>query len=443
VRVEEPERDVERTVVMSPLPPAHESWLPSEHPLYRPRHSGRQRTALICAAIFFSVPLLLLVAGVRPTEIDNRRLVGFPSVTDGWGLFSGLQAWATDHLPLRGAGVRAADVISRGIFGEPAPAGGGSHPAQGPIASPAVKSSLTEAFPKVIEGKNGWLYLGADATGACAPEQSLDTVIARLQRLRQVVEGSGRQLVLVVAPNKSTMVPEQLPDDFAGRDCMQRASDEFWRRVVGEANAVDLRPALREAAHIRGGPIYSAFDTHWTFEGGMSLTQLTAESITPGISIGWKVTPGKMVRRSGDLPPLLGRRETFNLQTYDLAPDGRTVRSRTVADEFEPSLNSNVRESVRFNRSPAAGVVPRKVSMVADSFAQFATPYLAATFADLTLVQVEGVGADPKHTGALFAESDVLVVEVAERSLISGTSPILADGVIDAIGAELARRPLR
>jgi alginate O-acetyltransferase complex protein AlgJ len=442
--VEEPERDVERTVGMSPLPPVHESWLPSEHPLYRPRHSGRQRTALICAAIFFSVPLLLLVTGVRPTEIDNRRLIGFPSITDGWGLFSGLQAWATDHLPLRGAGVRVADAISRGIFGEPAPiSGGGQQPAGGPVASPAVKSSLTEAFPKVIEGKNGWLYLGADATGACAPEQSLDTVIARLQRLRQVVEGSGRQIVLVVAPNKSTMVPEHLPDDFAGRECMQWASDEFWRRVVTEADAVDLRPALREAAQIRGEPIYSAFDTHWTFEGGMSLTQLTAESITPGISIGWKVTPGKVVRRSADLPPLLGRRETFNLQTYDLAPDGGTVRSRAVEDEFKPPRNPDVRESVRFSRSPAAGVVPRKVAMIADSFAQFATPYLAATFADLTLVQAEGVGADPTHMGALIAESDVLVVEVAERSLISGTSPILADGVIDAVGAELARRPLR
>lgn len=448
MRVEEPERDVERTVVMPPLSQAHESWLPPEHPLYRPRHGGRQRAALTCAALFFCVPLLLLLAGVRPTEVDNRRLVGFPGPGHGWGMFTGLPAWASDHLPLRLAGVSAADAISRGVFGEPAPLSGtnpgGRSPGQGPIAPSAVDrdSALAASFPKVIEGRNGWLYLGADATNACAPELTMDTVIARLQRLRAAVERSGRQFVLVVAPNKSTMVPDHLPTDFAGRDCMRGASEEFWRRL-GEVESVDLRPALRQAGEIRGAPVYSPFDTHWTFEGGMSLTQFVAESVTPGISAGWKVAPGKVVSRSADLPPLVGRRETFSLQTYDLAPDGTTVRSRPIEDNFEPSGNTDLREPMRFTRAPAAGVVPRKVAMIADSFAQFATPYLGATFADLTLVQVEGVGADPAGMGALFAGSDVLVVEIVERSLVGGASPILAEAVIDAIGEQLASRPLR
>jgi hypothetical protein len=240
------------------------------------------------------------------------------------------------------------------------------------------------------------------------------------------------------------MVPEQLPDGFSGRDCMQRGSQEFWRRVVGEAKAVDLRAALRNAAAISGQPIYSPFDTHWTFEGGMSLTQFAAESITPGISAGWKVTPGKTVSRSGDLPPLLGHRETFSLRTYELAPDGTTVGNPTIPDNFEPQKqDQNTREPVHLTRGRGAGVVPIRTAMVADSFAQFASPYLAATFSDLTIAQVEAVDADPDGMARRFADSDALVVELVERNLLAGTSPILADDIIDTIGAELAKRPVR
>ena len=67
------------------LPPVHESWLPSEHPLHRPRHAIRQRTSLICAVVFFCTPLLLLLLGVRVPNIENRQLAAFPSPGDGWG----------------------------------------------------------------------------------------------------------------------------------------------------------------------------------------------------------------------------------------------------------------------------------------------------------------------------------------------------------------------
>ena len=101
------------------LPPLPESWLPREHALHRPRHGVRQTSSRVAALVFFCVPLLLLVVGVRAPEFENRRLADFPSVTDGFGLFTGLDQWATDHLPLRDKAVQAEDGISRGVFGEP------------------------------------------------------------------------------------------------------------------------------------------------------------------------------------------------------------------------------------------------------------------------------------------------------------------------------------
>jgi hypothetical protein len=41
--------------------------------------------------------------------------------------------------------------------------------------------------------------------------------------------------------------------------------------------------------------------------------------------------------------------------------------------------------------------------MIADSFSQFASRYLAAAFADITVVHPETVGAAPRSSGELLA----------------------------------------
>ena len=222
------------------LPPVHESELPTEHSLYRPRHGTRQRTALISAAVFFLTPLFLLVVGVRPPPIENRELAEFPTPAAGWGMFTGLNPWATDHLPLRPEALAAADAVSRGLFGEPPPLGQG-HPAEGPAPGPVAPPDPTDedrerireaGFPRVIEGSEDWLYLGYDMLGACLPERSLDEVIDALDRLRNEVESSGREFVLIVAPDKSTMVPDYLPKEYVGQRCASEARNAFWRRVI-------------------------------------------------------------------------------------------------------------------------------------------------------------------------------------------------------------------
>ncbi|MGH3878335.1 MAG: alginate O-acetyltransferase AlgX-related protein [Actinophytocola sp.] len=423
------------------LPPVHESELPTEHSLYRPRHGTRQRTALISAAVFFLTPLLLLVIGVRPPAIENRELAEFPTPAAGWGLFTGLNPWATDHLPLRPEALAVADAVSRGLFGEPPPLGQGQ-PAEGPAPGPVAPPDPTDedrerireaGFPRVIEGSEDWLYLGYDMLGACLPERPLDEVIDALDRLRNEVERSGRKFVLIVAPDKSTMVPDYLPKSYVGQRCASEARNAFWRRVIDDAGARDIRPALEQAAQRRGLPIYSKVDTHWTFEGGLAMTRLLAEEIEPGVTDSWRATPADVVRREGDLPPLIGRKVEFPMQTYDLAPDGSSVTSRAV--------DSGFREPLRLNQSPGTGVVEPSVGVVADSFTLLATPYLAGTFTDLTAIHSDTVGVDPASIGPLFADKDVVVFQAAERSLLGGINPLLDRETIDTIGDELSRRP--
>jgi alginate O-acetyltransferase complex protein AlgJ len=79
--------------------------------------------------------------------------------------------------------------------------------------------------------------------------------------------------------------------------------------------------------------------------------------------------------------------------------------------------------------------------MIADSFTQFASRYLAAAFTDLTVVHPETVGAAPRAAGELLAGGEVVVLEVAERNLLSGTSPILYPPVITDIAHQLSAHP--
>ncbi len=423
------------------LPPLSESWLPREHPLHRPRHGVRQTSARVAALVFFCVPMLLLVVGVRAPAFENRELAGFPSITDGFGLFTGLDQWATDHLPLRDKAVLAEDSISRGIFGEPPPLGQKAEavgPVQAPVQTPSAsdedRDKLRAAgFPKVIEGTDGWLYLGFDVLGACLPERQMDAVIGGMERLRDAVESSGRKFVMVVAPDKTTMVPEHLPAEYVGKACSTEARDTFWKRAVDDAGALDIRPALRTAGERRGSPVYSNIDTHWTHEGGLAMTRLLAETIQPGSTAAWKATPATVVQREGDLSTLLGKPAEFPTQTYDLAPDGTRVQSRVIDKAF--------RDPLRLTGATGKDVVRAKVGMIADSFTLAATQYLAGGFADLTVVHSDTAGTDLAKLTGVLADSDVVVFEAVERSLTGGINPMLSDTVVNAVKTELAKRP--
>jgi alginate O-acetyltransferase complex protein AlgJ len=422
------------------LPPLPESWLPREHPLHRPRHGIRQRSARVAALVFFCVPMLLLVVGVRAPEFENRRLADFPSVTDGFGLFTGLDRWATDHLPLRDKAVLAEDGISRGLFGEPPQFKTDQQKKDvGPVVAPTTTEPGVPApaapseFQQVIEGSDGWLYLGFDVQGACQPKLPLNDVFQRISELRRAVESSGRKFVFLVAPNKSTMIPEHLPPGYFGQDCATKARDEFWSRVVAETGAVDLRPGLELAAERIKGQVYSKLDTHWTFDGGLVYARAIAEQVKPGVSVTWRNTQGKVVQVPGDLSSLLGQRKSVVLQSYRLAPDGVDVRSREVDGSFA--------EPRRVTQSSGKGVVDAKVGVLGDSFTFYVRQYVVAGFSDITLQNSDFVPPDPQRTGAMLADQDVVVFEAAERSLVGGVNPLLDPAIIAAISAELAKKP--
>ncbi|MGH3853749.1 MAG: alginate O-acetyltransferase AlgX-related protein [Pseudonocardiaceae bacterium] len=404
----------------------------------RPGHRSRRLTALVGAGLFFFGPTIAHGLGIHAARFENRALATFGDPLEGWAWLTGLPAWAADNLPFRDTAVGATEALSRGVFGEPAalptqPATQLPTQLTAQPPGPAPRPPLA-AFPSVIEGRDGWLYLGADVSGACVPSRSLTDTMISLRRLRAAVESSGRRFVLVVAPDKTTMVPEHLPVDYLGRECAARARAEFWRRVVTEAGAIDLRPALADIARRKGSPVYFPADTHWSQEGGVALTYALGELAHPGITRTWQVAPAGSILWPDDISPLLGRAGVHPIPMYSLAPNGHADRARSITSDFRVPL--------RLVSVPVLGAVNRPVRMIGDSFTKFASRYLAAAFTDLTIVHPETVGAAPRAAGALLAGGQVVVLEVAERNLLSGTSPILLQPVITEIAHQLAAHPV-
>lgn len=430
------------------LPPVHEAWLPREHSLHRPRHGGRQLTALISALIFFATPTLMWLGGMRPTEIENHKLAGFPSIGSGWGLFTGMDEWSTDNLVFREGAIEATDWISRTFFGEAAPfdqgGGGGTGPLPGSPAQDPVNPGPADGgddkpaeagFRQVVEGSDGWLYFGTDALAKCYPDEPLDETMAQFAKLRSMVEASGREFVLVAVPDKTTMAPEHLPSSYPGKDCADPVTPDLWRKASRIAGAMDIRPRLDAAADRWRKPVYYPQDTHWTHEGAIEMVGAVAEDVKPGVADRWRVQARETYSAPADLPPLIGKEGENRATSYRLRPNGRTDRTQAGSSELLIPL--------RHKADPVPGQVIAPTAVLGDSFLVAASRYLPAAFADVTLQYYFAAGKDPDQVIRTIGDAEVVVLQVVERNIAAGSVEVLDQGFLDKLGAELAKRPVR
>lgn len=434
------------------LPPVHEAWLPREHSLHRPRHGKRQLTALISALVFFATPTLMWVFGMRPSEIENHELASFPSVSDGWGLFTGMEGWATDNLVFREEAISAADWVSRTFFGEPAPfdQGGGTPtgplpgtpgeqntappPDQdGPIVTPP--GSDQGGYRQVVEGADGWLYFGADALSKCNPTRPLSQTIDQLVKLRDVVERSGRTFTLVLVPDKTTMVPEYLPERYPYKDCAEPITPQVWQKAIGIAGGLDMRPRLAAAAERNGKPMYYPQDTHWTSEGALEMVKAVAQEVKPGVAETWRITKRNEELATSDLPRLVGRNGDNNVVNYRFKPDGRYDRARSPSvDLIAPK---------RYDSKRLDGMVYAPTAVIGDSFLVNASSYLPAAFADLTMQYYRSALNRPDEVIDTFTNARIVVFEVVERNIAAGAIDLLDQRFLDQLDDELQKHPVR
>ncbi|HEY3466411.1 MAG TPA: hypothetical protein VGL47_14850, partial [Amycolatopsis sp.] len=167
-----------------------------------------------------------------------------------------------------------------------------------------------------------------------------------------------------------------------------------------------------------------------------TMVRALAEDLKPGVTNTWRTAPKETFDKLTDLPPLIGRSGSEPAELESLAPDGGADKTRT----FFGQPNT---VPIELRGTPGVGTVGDKVAMIGDSFTGFANMYLAAAFTDMTIMHSDYVQQNTAAAAAKLAGSDVVVLEIAERNLIGGQSPILAPAVVKTLSEQLAAHPRR
>ncbi len=272
----------------------------------------------------------------------------------------------------------------------------------------------TSPSRKVLAGRDGWLFFGhpdeltvfqraPPFTGREreATRQGLDLLGTWSRR-------TATPLLLVAAPDKSTIYPDRMPA------CYRRAAgpdrlDQVLRlcREAGVA-AVDLRPALRAARS--GGPVYYRLDTHWNAEGAfVAYRELltAANALVPGLRPVARAElpappPG---RGTGDLAKLLGLPGDLT-EPFPVGPVPDTSGVRRVESAFAaPGLQ------LREFAGPDPGAPTALVFH--DSFGVALLPFLLPHFRRTVAVAYGHV--DPELVERV--RPDLVICEFVERSL--------------------------
>lgn len=373
----------------------------------------------VAALVFLFLPAAVFGAGVRAGEFENRRLASFPSIGDGWAFFTGLTPWSTDHLPLRQQAVRADGRIRERVFGD----------------SPgALAESTSSGFPEVVFGKDGFWFYGGDFEKKCHPLQPISVVVNGLNALDAALRRSGRTLVVVSPPDKSTIDTDKLPDRFRGKECAAASSAAFWSAMVAVPAFVNLLQDARQLAATSQRPLYPAKDTHWDGPGPALMVRRIVERLDPAVAATFRQRPAGAVSRVADLAVLLGR-EDREVVDYMRLADPRVVPDPAP---FKPPS----KELARYRATgPPGTVVASPTLLLGDSFTAAAASALSGVFADLTVLHQSTAGLNPELVVAQILAARFVVVEIVERDLAGGAIPLLNPNVVEALNAQLPVHP--
>ncbi len=380
------------------------------------QRAGRAFVGVLASALLFA-PAIAFLAGARGRPIENRASAPFPGVDAGWGAFTALGRYLSDRLPLRTDAVNADAWIDETVYREDPAFGGGS-------------------TPRVIRGADGFLFLADAIDVACAPNGTVEESVANLARLASIIDASGRSIVTMVAPDKSSVHPELLPADLAKRACFDAFTSSLWQQL-NETNIpgfFDLRAALTQQSANSREPLYLRKDSHWDSAGSLVAVEHAVDHFNPGLWDPTEVSFNGLTDYTGDLTGMQGTPELDQAPMYSIVRPGVTLESTEVIDDIEGGFNRQF-----INSAPPGRLIPGKSLMFLDSYGLAALPQLQPFFEDLTVMRL--IDYNPDTFAALIEASDNVWFMTVERSITWRlTQEIGAPAFLDQLEATLTPR---
>ena len=166
--------------------------------------------------------------------------------------------------------------------------------------------------------------------------------------------------MISVIPDKSTAVPQNLPESFAFKNCSEERRREFWQEIVAsKVPFVDVREPLAEAERAARHPMYLRLDTHWNMQGAAVWTKSVLAALDrrliegmaiPGVDEGApsgesSFVAGPVIDVEGDLTVMLGAPRKEPMLQIALRRKGVTLSSDGVP------LPGNVPPPIRIGNS--------------------------------------------------------------------------------------------
>jgi alginate O-acetyltransferase complex protein AlgJ len=367
---------------------------------------SRRQTVILAVffILFWSVPVVAHIVGVRPGEIENRRLAERPDVAldhliddDYYAEWTG---YLNDTFPLRSASIRTNLRIDQDIFG----------------------SSSSDVF----QGTDGWLYLKRSFTRPCEVELTSEAAAALFA---QFVDDVKVPTASIVAPSKFRIAPEFLGDDGDREAACALETGVALTAALDAANIDGYHNMWTVLGEIgEGEDVYFRTDTHWRDTGAIAMVQQVATELNLGWDDDWVVSKGP-IAWEGDLPRIQGTASSETTERLVIQRPGVEV---TRIDDADPGLRL---VHYRAESSGESKLLEGETLVLHDSFfAPGQSDHVMASFAQFsektTYLHLDGLDDDGVDLSELLGSADRVVVEVAERLFAGRIQELVDDGVI-------------
>lgn len=289
----------------------------------------------------------------------------------------------------------------------------------------AVKVLVFKASPDnvpVVIGKMNWLYYTGDhnidyyRNSKKFTAEELACWNATLEAKRRWLAERGIYYLLVIAPSKTTIYPEYLPDSIRkqGEWSLQ---DQLMQSLSAEMkdHVLDLRQTLRAAKS--EALVYNRTDSHWNQEGayrvyGEIIKKLNERFPRLRVPARSEFTISDSIEKGGDLAETLSLASVLTEKTRSFQPK-QPNRARSV--DLEYAANGTRRASVfeTGDRSLPSAVV------LHTSFSNSLKPFLSESFRRTVYLFPSSLRlAMHFETDAIKQEKpDIVIEEIAERRL--------------------------
>ena len=351
---------------------------------------GRSATACIAFLLFFG-PILAYAGGHRGAPVENRPPTDFSELTVSWDGFSILSKFISDRIPLRSRAIKSDGWIDQHVFQEDPAFGGGSS-------------------PLVIHGTDGYLFLAEDFNNACGPTGTIDGAIANLISLSEIILDSGRKPLMMVPPNKSTLMSQFLPQDLAKKDCWTSFTNALWGSLQNTdiPGYIDLRSLFENETSRTREPQYLRKDSHWNSAGSFVAIKAAVNYYDSQVWKDDQIKYSGLTTYVGDLTTLEGLPENDQSGSFDLNRSDISEISREVYSPDLGNLNLRIRQS-----GPSASLVKGKTLLISDSFGEVSLHRIAPFFEELTFMHFGNW--EPALFAKLISEADNVWIMGVER----------------------------